>query len=83
MDPYEGLEPFMSTWTIYYNPSDLPGHYVVRRFDIMQGETEPVPALQYHYAGVSLEGARESLPPGLTPIPRSPADDPAIVETWL
>jgi hypothetical protein len=31
----------------------------------------------------ALDGLRNLLPPGLTPIPRDPTDEPVIAERWL
>lgn len=71
-------------WTIYENPSDYPGKFVVRRGAVMQGGTyylDPAPS----FVGDSLAEARASLPHerGLVRMSRSPGDAPQIVEVWL
>jgi hypothetical protein len=76
----------MTQWTVYYNPSDYPGLYVVRPWDIVQGEPEPVPRLSEHWVCGSLEEARAIIlhgDPSLYCLPRQPGDDPVIVEVWL
>jgi hypothetical protein len=76
----EGQE-FMSMWTIYNRPADYPGHYVVRRHAILRGRSEPTGDFSIH---LTLQDARsQGIPPGLYCLPRSPEDDPVIVETWF
>lgn len=68
----------LSIWTVYDNPTDYPGKFVARMFD---GE-QPTPNV---IICDSLEQLREILAfqLHLTPLCRSPEDDPKIVETWL
>ena len=76
----------MTQWTVYFNPSDYPGLYVVRPFDIVNGEPEPVPRLSEHWVCSSLEEARAIIwrgDPGLVCITRHPSDPSPIVEVWL
>lgn len=73
----------MSTWTIYASPLDRPGRFVVRRFDVVRGEREPVPDedVSVHF---TLQSARNAVPRWADAcIPRTTGDDPAIVETWM
>jgi hypothetical protein len=73
----------LSSWTIYFNPSDHPGRYVLRRFDIVQGQAEPVPASDASIH-LSLQAARQHIPTHVDVcFPRDAHDDPAIVETWM
>ena len=71
-------------YTIYKNPSDFPGKFVIRAFTI-----KPKAAIAHSspfYVGPSADACRKHLSdnvPGLFPIPRSPTDDPVIVETWI
>ena len=69
-------------WTVCDNPSDHPGKIVIRPHEITA--KGPV-ALNVCWVYPDLETARAALmASGLTAyIPRSPADDPVIVETWL
>ena len=70
----------MTTWTIYQNPADAPGLFVVRAFDCQGGEAV---ARRHSATFRTLEAARDSLPPGLACFARDDGDDPCIVETWL
>ena len=73
----------LSTYTIFFNPADFPGWFVVRRFDVVQGQKEPVPR-QHATVHPTLETARDAIPPSAdTCFPRATGDDPAIVETWM
>jgi hypothetical protein len=48
----------MPVYTVYYNPSDFPGQYVVRRFFIEGGNREPQADRTPLYVGDSLERAQ-------------------------
>lgn len=65
-------------WTIYDNPRDFPGRFVVR---VWYG-TVPEPECTTHD---TLEAARLSvMDEGASGFfDRSPEDDPCIVETWI
>jgi hypothetical protein len=71
-----------AVWTIYDHPSDFPEHFVARRWEIGPGEVRPTGSF---IQASELEVLRTMLLTelGLTPIPRSPGDDPVIVETWM
>lgn len=72
--------PLLTQYVIYDHPSDFPEDYVIRRFHVYRGRIEQdlnVWALAAH-----IEQARATIPPGLACIPRHPADDPSIAETW-
>ncbi len=75
-------DPWLSMWTIYERPRDHPDGYVARKWDIVPGTSEPVPTM-IAFGAPTLEAVRSLLPAGLTRLPRSGGDDPAIVETWL
>jgi hypothetical protein len=75
-------EPFMSVWTIYYNPRDFPGKYVARRHDIFRNRTEPQASSEYFMAD-TLDEIRSLIPFGLACLSRSDGDEPQILETWL
>jgi hypothetical protein len=68
------------TYAIYWNPSDHPGKFVVRRFESTAGKVRASNVATIHE---TIDGARLSLPLGLACLQRSPNDDPVIVETWL
>ena len=66
----------LDIYTVYFNPSDYPGLYVVRKF---KGE-RPTDEL---YTGKTIEDVRLKIPEDKRQIGRMPGDDPVIVETWL
>ena len=70
----------LPAFTIFYNPADFPGKYVVRLFD---GEA-PTKLL---CVKSTLEEARAAIPhePPIEYINmgRHPEDDPVIVEVWM
>ena len=61
------------------HPDDHPEAFVARKW-IIRGE--PIPTNETLEAE-TLEELREKLSEGLCRIPRSPGDDPIIVESWL
>lgn len=71
----------LSIYTIYQNPSDFPGKFVVRQSLITENGINlvdpPVSITE------TLEEARQTIPEGLTLIPRLPYDLPVIVECWI
>lgn len=70
----------MRFYTIYEHPADFPEGYVVRAWDIRpHGVMRPLEARRT----LTLDGARDLVPPGLWCVPRSPGDDRTIVETWM
>jgi|SRR5277367_5300502 len=75
-------EPFMSMWTVYYDPRDFPGKYVARRHDIFRDKKESRPSSQYFVAD-SLDEIRALIPYGMACLTRSEEDDARIVETWI
>jgi hypothetical protein len=72
----------LNIWTIFDHPHDHPNMVVARRFEVEQGNSEPV-STQDVRLGSSVEEVRRLLPPGLSRIPRDPGDSPGVVESWL
>lgn len=70
----------LSMWTVYYNPTDAPGLFVVRRFNITKAGAE---ASRVSFSALTLRDARSYIPPGLHNLGREPGDEPQIVETWV
>lgn len=66
---------------IYHDPLDHPGRWVTRRQWAGRGqvevEAEPLAVVD------SLEQARDAVPAGMVCLPRSPDDEPQIVELWV
>jgi hypothetical protein len=76
--------------TVFDNPSDFPGHIVVRVFAAQPDGTVLCDreALKWSYQGVdrvvALRLARRYCKRlGLVRLDRHPSDDPVIVETWV
>lgn len=72
---------FLSMFTIYSDPADHPGKFVVRE-DRVSG-VGVLRAAVPHAVVDTLEEARASIPDGLVPLQRHPLDDPVIVESWI
>jgi hypothetical protein len=70
--------------TIYKDPTDYPGRFVVRRYLISRGQVET--ASSPMAIVTTLEEARAAVQaerPGLVCLSRVKDDDPVIVESWL
>lgn len=67
----------LTIWAVYKNPSDYPGHYVLRAHDTPGGPRADC------FVSKSLARVREKLPPGLVKLAKHPADDPTIYEAWI
>ena len=74
------IDGTLSLWTVYDNPSDMPGMFVARRFDIGRGEAVWTDIC---VIASTLDGVRELIPQGLHCMPRADGDEPQIVETWI
>ena len=61
---------------VYNSPSDYPGKYVARLWDVDK-PTNMVAVAE------SLEEIREAKPPEMMIMDRLTGDDPVIVETWI
>lgn len=67
----------LDIWTVYDSPKDLRGWFVARRFTL-DGPTPDVITTR------TVDEVRDVMRRmGLTCIPRSPEDDPVIVESWI
>lgn len=72
-----GARPEFSLWTVYDKPKDFPGLYVARKFTL----AGPTPSVM---SSEDLDALRDALARmGLTPMARSPEDDPVIIESWI
>lgn len=72
-------------YTIYKNPSDIPGHYVMRGWNIEGGKNvHSREAVALPINDESLALLRKVLwEKGMICLGRRPEDDPVIVETWI
>jgi len=68
-------------YTVYENPSDYPGKFVVRRSFVAGAQifVDIAPTIVCD----CLAEAREAIPSFYIRIDRHPGDDPKIVEVWL
>lgn len=75
----------LSMLVIYDNPRDAPGWYIVREHLIYPTDRPMTIALVAHFAARfrTLKDARIYASPCRFCMPRWPADDPVIVESWL
>jgi hypothetical protein len=72
----------LDVWTLYDSPADMPGFFVLRRFethaDGTYTETDEV------LASTEVEDLRDVMRDrGLSRINRNEHDDPHIVESWI
>jgi hypothetical protein len=76
-------EPVLEQWAVYDHPRDAPPGrpYVVRRWRIVRGRTEPV-LDRVAQSAATLAEARALIPEGLFRIPRQAGDDPVLLEVW-
>jgi hypothetical protein len=73
-------EDLLRIWTIYDHPKDQPDQFVARLWLVGDGKLTPTNEM---FVADTIEELHRLLPSGLNMIPRSPDDDPVIVETWL
>lgn len=62
---------------VYKSPSDYPGKYVARLWDVHNRPT------RYAMIKNSLEDVRKGIPETMTRLGPAAKDDPVIIETWL
>jgi len=62
--------------TIYADPSDYPGKYVARLFDMSTPTT-------YISIADTMDEIRSTIPRTMIRLSRQPNDDPCIVEVWI
>ena len=76
----------LATYTVYENPRDFLGRWIVRRFVTIRGNAEPIADREPLAVTGSIESARAAIKkscPGAVRFPRAPEDDPCIVEVWI
>jgi hypothetical protein len=73
---------FISQWCVYEHPRDYPTKYVMRRWDIYEGD-QTLYATDDVTIADTLELIRATVPPGLHRLPRFAEDDACIVEVWM
>lgn len=70
----------LAMWTVYHNPADYPGKFVVRKWEVYGGKAHSTPIV---HTGVTVEEVRAQIPKGLYCQPRLEDDEPHIVEVWF
>jgi hypothetical protein len=70
----------LAIWTIYNRPKDYPDGFIARLHEVAKGKHGPTDK--------TIKGALDDIRhafyrAGLTRLPRSPEDEPQIVESWL
>lgn len=76
-------EVVMSMWVIYDNPTDYPGMYVARMWNVVTGELEPQPTAEIIITANVDDLSDYFLEQGLAFLARAEADDPKIMGVWL
>lgn len=66
----------LDVWIVYDSPSDYPGQFVARRFQVNHPTGDLLTA-------PTLEALRALLPKGLVRLERTQHDQPHIVEVWV
>ncbi|MBR3796007.1 MAG: hypothetical protein IKK34_08265 [Clostridia bacterium] len=82
-EQYEALRSkgYTPIITVFFSPKDCPGKYIARIFVVEPGKTM---ATKYCTVADTLEAMRAHIPTNqLLCFPRSPEDDPCVVESWL
>lgn len=64
-------------YTMYYDPADYPGKFVVRRFQYDQPDPDPM------VVSDTYTGAKAVIPQGCVKFQPDPQDEPQILEIWL
>lgn len=72
----------LAMWVVYDSPSDYPGKFVARRWEVGAEGPRPTESM---IIMEDLEALRDVLmvEMGLVKLMRSDGDDPKIVETWM
>jgi len=75
----------LTTYAVYFNPSDYPEKYVVRGYVVSKEFPDGNPIIVPEMVVDSLQECREEmiLKRGLYHLNRNPDDDPCIVEVYL
>jgi hypothetical protein len=71
-------EDTILVWAVYEHPKDFSELWIARPY-----RCNPiVEPLHVHLEAATVEELRAQLPPNLVRLPRSPNDEPQLVETW-
>lgn len=76
----EAQKRALFTYTVYQDPTDYPGKFVVRKHAAAGGD---VFAQELVAVGDSLEEVRAKIPTNQVRMPRNTDDDAKIIEVWI
>jgi len=71
----------LTIWTIYREPSDHPGCWVLRAHDVFPGKRTH--SHDFFFVAATLNEIRAKVPPGTWCIGRTSIDHPVIYESWV
>jgi len=71
----------LTVWTIYREPSDYPGRWVLRGHDIFP--SRGIRRHKFCFTAATLREIRTKVPPGTWCVGREPTDHPTIHESWV
>jgi hypothetical protein len=74
-------ENAFEVWTLYDNPKEMPGYFVLRLLVMDKGEVLGSPEAFWCKDPEPLRAKMRAR--GLVCMTRSPKDEPHIVETWI
>lgn len=77
------MDSYLAIYTLYFNPTDYPDKYVIRRFLIMPEVSYPVPDENVLIVAATRELAEEHIHKSLVWMPRHKDDDEKILGTWM
>lgn len=73
----------LEMYTLYFNPSDYPGKFVIRRFIIEVGNPQPVADPKLLVVAETRELAEEVIPKWMVFLSRNEEDDKVILGTYI
>jgi hypothetical protein len=71
----------VTVWTIYREPDDYPGKWVLRGHEVFPGRS--ITAHTFCYVARTLDEARAKVPAGTRRFRRARGDHPVIHECWV
>jgi hypothetical protein len=79
------MDDVLSMYVVYFNPSDFPGKYVIRRHWVDKGPPRIRHDQEPAAVEDTLQGVRKKVPniEYYVRLERDPEDDPSIVEIWI
>jgi hypothetical protein len=72
-----GSVAVLTIWTVYKNPKDYPGHWVLRAHDVPGGPRTDC------FVSKTYNGVCKHIPMSCIRVPPAASDDPVVFESWL